>query len=90
MDLPWSTGIALGESTLQHQQLLLVCQKGDFKENLAACVGIGLYLKAEDNNDMLSSIKREFEKDGMIVSSISLTAENIEIDASYKASSNTD
>lgn len=80
-------GIVIGESTLQHQQLLLVCNKGDFKQFPDACVGVAKYLKDQRDNSMLSDIKSEFEKDGMIVSSIVLSGENISIDASYKTSS---
>lgn len=74
----------IGESTVQHQQLLLVCNKGDFKENPAICVGVARWLKDDDKMGVLGEIKKEFEKDGMTVRKVSLTKDDkLNIDAGY-------
>lgn len=76
--------LVTGNSDEQHQQLLLVCNKGDFKENPTICVGVERWLKDEDDvSGLLGEIKSEFEKDGMKVNSVLLTDGKLDIDASY-------
>ena len=72
------------ESTIQHQQHLLVLNKGDVKEHPTACVGIGRYLKDDEPLLVLGEIKREFEVDGMRVDEVSITAAgNLNVKAMY-------
>lgn len=73
----------LGESTLQHQQLLLQSNKGDWKENPLAGVSVLSWLKDDNEAGLLSEIKQEFEKDGMKVNKLQLLNGKIEIDAYY-------
>ncbi len=75
--------LVVGESTSQHQQLLIVSAKGDFKENPTIAVGAGGYLKDEDETGLMAEIKIEFEKDGMIVNEITINNGNIEVNANY-------
>lgn len=75
----------MGESTGQHQALLLLCNKGDFKENPTSCIGIAGFLKDEDVKGLLAETKAQFEKDGMTVNSIAVDAAgNLEINAPYR------
>lgn len=85
-DLSITNGdLVIGESTQQHQQLLLASAKGEFKENPTATVGIMNYLESENVGEMLGEIKRRFSDDGMTVNSLSIANENILIDASYNS-----
>lgn len=64
----------VGESTLQNQRLLLVAQKGEFKQHPKTGVGIESYLNAENPQDMLLEIRSQFELDGMKVESLKQTS----------------
>jgi hypothetical protein len=84
LDLEFANGdFVTGESTTQHQELLLISAKGDFKEYPTACVGAGGYLKDEDVSALLGEAKQEFEKDGMKVNSILFDNDKLLIDAHY-------
>lgn len=65
----------IGESTLQHQLLLLKLKKGDLKEHPLACVGVEWYLKDEDFGGLTGEVKRECESDGMKVLKVLLNAD---------------
>lgn len=68
----------------QHQSLLLKCRKGDFKENPDICVGVATWLNDDDPDGLLGEIKKEFEKDGMVVKQIEMTDGKLNIDARYE------
>jgi hypothetical protein len=84
LDAVIATGdFAVGESTIQQQELLLVCNKGDFKENPTICVGVAGWLKDDEPASMLAEVKKEFERDGMTIINLSLTNGNLLADAHY-------
>lgn len=83
-DLLFHNGdLVIGESSEQHQNLLLLTKKGDWKENPTIGVGINGMLKDDLESDITSIIRTEFEKDGMQVNGIFLTENDIKIDANY-------
>lgn len=73
-----------GESTLQHQKLLLLIGKNELKENPIVGVGIENYLDDESPADMHREIRLQFTKDGMKVKSIKTVTGNLTIDAQYE------
>lgn len=84
LDLDIANGdIVVGESTVQHQQLLLVTSKGDWKENPLVGVGAAAFLKDEDESGLLNEIRVEFQKDGMDVKAVNIQSGEINIDANY-------
>lgn len=87
-DLLLSPGMVRGESTDQHQALLLKANPGDFRESPMVGVGLFGWLKDEDDNGLLAAIKSQFEADGMTVTNISLVDQKLQINASYPPSSN--
>ena len=74
-DLTVTAGdLATGECTAQHQELLILNNKGDFKENPTICVGAVSYFDDERYQGLIRAISIEFTRDGMEVDGVSLTA----------------
>jgi len=75
-----------GESTMQQQKLLLLCDKNDFKD--APDRGVGLFGFLEDDNKdaMHRAVRIEFGRDNMVVKSISSINNLLKIDAPYEDS----
>lgn len=71
-----------GKSTSQHQRLLLLAHPGDFMQHPSAGVGIEGYLN-DEQNDLRTEIRSQFELDGMKVKSMKISGTKIEIEASY-------
>jgi hypothetical protein len=59
-----------GFSDEQHQEHLLIAQKGSVKQFPETGVGIENYLLADDVNAMLREIRHQFQADGMQVLSV--------------------
>jgi hypothetical protein len=75
----------LGESTTQHQQLLIMTTKGAWKENPLVGVGAMQYLENEDNAGLLNEIRKQFTTDGMTVTKIAYEVTGkLLINAAYK------
>ena len=72
-----------GNSEMQHQQLLLMCNKGEFKQHPDRCVGAMNYVEGSDTGDISREILTQFTQDGMKVSKISAGVPNIYIEAEY-------
>lgn len=73
-DLMFENGdMAVGNSDTQNKKLLLMSDKGDWKQNPTACVGAAIWLKDDDPEGLLAEIKKEFERDGMTVIKLQLT-----------------
>lgn len=75
--------VIMGESTQQHQALLLLVNKGDLKESPTCGVGMVGWLKSEDVKGLLAETKTEFEKDGMHVKNIRYKGGDLKIIAPY-------
>lgn len=85
-DLPFDSGdFVTGESTLQHQENLLIVSPGEVRSAPMSGVGLAGFLKEDSQRgDLLSKIKTEFEKDGMEVSKIGIEDGKIVAKAIYK------
>lgn len=75
--------LVIGESTIQHQDLLIMTNKGEWKENPTIAVGAFEFLKDEDESGLLAEVKVQFERDGMRVKSVTMTNGNLSTDAKY-------
>lgn len=73
-----------GESAEQHQHLLLVTNKGDWRFNETSGVGVRNFIKDEDEGLLLPEIKEQFERDGMRVEELRIDGESIYINAPYR------
>jgi hypothetical protein len=75
--------IVRGESTQQHKLLLTVCAKGEFKESPTVCIGAYGFLKDNDVTGFLGEVKKEYERDGMTVTTLQFTDGILKDDAYY-------
>ncbi len=74
----------VGESTLQHQSLLVRCKKGELRQYPKTGVGMENFLLDETLADAYPEIQKQFEADGMKVRSIEvLTDASVKTDAYY-------
>jgi len=73
----------VGESTRQHQNLLLLADKGEFKQFPTIGVGILRYLEDYNGDNLAREIRTEFNRDGMTVREIKFTGSKIDITATY-------
>ncbi len=72
-DIDLSTGDMLyTESTRQHQKDLLLAGKGHYKETPEAGVGAASYLNDNEPGNLFRAIRKEFTRDGMKVTKISM------------------
>ncbi len=77
--------LVVGRSDEQHQELLLVATKGDFKQHPDVGVDIASFLNDDNVQEMLNEVRRQFTNDGMTVVSVNYDeiTKNLEFDASY-------
>ena len=76
----------IGESSGQHQELLLITEKGQIKEKPEATVGVIDYINDDEIEDMKFEIRKKFEDDGMDFKKINYneTTGDLTYDATYK------
>jgi hypothetical protein len=75
--------INTGRSDEQHQRLLLLCEKGSFKEFPATCVGASTFLENEDADGLIREVRLQFQADQMNVSSVNYKGQKLLVDAVY-------
>lgn len=73
----------IGESDVQHQQCLLLAEKGAYKQFPERGVGIMTYLLDENPDELLREIRLEFSKDGMKINRLAFENGKIKVDAPY-------
>ncbi|WP_299713634.1 oxidase [uncultured Tenacibaculum sp.] len=75
----------IANATLQHQEHIILAQKGEYKEFPEIGVGISNMLNDENPRDVITQIRRNFEYDGMEVNQLDFNAKgDIIVDAPYK------
>lgn len=83
-DLAFENGdIKVGESDAQHQRLLLMTQKGSWKEFPTAGVGLASFLEDENPDGMIKEINQQFSGDGMTINKIAIEDGKLKVDADY-------
>lgn len=77
--------LVVGESTRQHQKLILLAEKGENREFPTHGVGLASWLNDDlQFGDLRSAVKREFERDGMRVLGIKGSGFDLNVDAAYE------
>lgn len=74
---------AIGESNQQHQQCLLLAEKGAYKQFPTTGVAISTYLKDENPDELLREIRIQFSSDGMKVNRLAYVGGKLKVDADY-------
>lgn len=73
-----------GNATLQHQNHIILAEKGEFKNAPEIGAAIRTALNDENPRQLLSQIRRNFEYDGMKVNTLKIASNgNLLIDAVY-------
>lgn len=77
--------LQIGYSDLQHQEHILIAQKGNFKESPDVGVGVENFINDSDIDGLLSEVRAQFEKDGMTVTRVDYDENDEELiyDANY-------
>lgn len=84
LDLLFEDGdLVIGESTRQHQQLLLLSEKGEIREYPTRGVGLRSWILDDAMGSLNGEIKKQFELDGMKVQGVKLSGTTLEIEATY-------
>jgi hypothetical protein len=85
-ELQISSGdLSVGESTYQHQKILIFADKGQFKSSPKIGVGSRRYLETSKPDELAREIRLEFYGDGMDVKTLKIEDNlEIKIDAEYK------
>lgn len=80
-----SDDFVMGDSTHQNQGLILLANKGEFRQFPFVGVGLKLYIEDDRLGAMRAELAQQLELDGMTVKNIAiLTNGTVEIDASYE------
>ena len=75
----------IDNATLQNQYLLVVSNKGEFKQHPKVGAGINGYLLDDEQAGMLREIRYQFENDGMAVNRLEYKNEKLKLNAGYKS-----
>ena len=73
----------IGFSDDQHKDILLITDKGSFKENPLIGVGLQSFLEAESNSDLIREIRTQFMADGMTIDKLNYNNGIFELNAHY-------
>ena len=73
----------IAESTYQHQGLLFLSAKGDWKENPDRCVDGSRYVETSDDAGLAREIGTQFSLDGMRVERVNINIPKVKIVAEY-------
>lgn len=74
----------VGNSDAQHQEMLLMCSKGELKEYPDRGVHAIGYIEDCDTGGLVSAVQEEYSRDGMRINKISIINSKLEIDAEYR------
>ncbi len=76
--------LLIAESTHQHQRLLLLTNKGEWKQKPLAGVGTLHYVERQDDGNLAREIQTQFCQDGMQVDKITIDFPDLNIEARYE------
>lgn len=78
-------GVVIGNVTSQNQELIILTNKGEIKDNPTKGVGVVEFLDDEVPDNLLRAVRTELALDGMEVLKVKFNSNSeLEIDANYK------
>lgn len=85
-DISFKNGdLDIGFSDNQHQEHILLANKGEFREFPEIGVGITAMISDDDYTDMLIEIKKNLQYDGMKINNVKMDNDGkLDIDGYYK------
>lgn len=86
LDLRIESGdLVVGESTLQHQNLLLISEPGEWKQSPAIGIGIRSFLlDSGTTSELKKNISKGFEDDGMKIRALRISTDyKLTVEAYY-------
>lgn len=75
---------AVGESTGQHQTLLLLTNKGEWKQSPERGVGAVNFIETANPAELAREIRSDFSADGMYVSDVTVKGTKLDVEAAYE------
>lgn len=75
--------INTGVSDDQHKRLLLMSEKGAYKEFPATCVGAASFLEDESSDALIREVRLQFVADGQTVKSVKYEDGKLKVDSFY-------
>lgn len=85
LDLSLADGdFATGEATKQSQTLLLLTNKGEWKQHPQRGVGVVGYLETGDMSALAREVRSDFTADGMRVENVRVVGTNLNVEAWYE------
>lgn len=74
-----------GESSAQHQQLLLLLEKGELRQYPLTGVGLKNFLNDDNLGELYQEIQKQFKADGLTVNRLKIYNDGqMELDATYQ------
>jgi hypothetical protein len=75
----------VGESTQQHQKILLIAEKGELRQFPKTGVGAKSMLNDDEFGTIYQEIQTQFEADGMVIRKLLVNQDGtVEVTAEYK------
>lgn len=85
LDLQIQNGdLVVSDNLKQAQQLLLGTNKGEWKQNPKAGVGIVNFLETHNVGELSREIREQFTQDGMKVNSVKINGSTLNVEAEWK------
>ena len=86
LELAFAAGdLVIDDNLKQAQQLLLGTNKGEWKQNPKAGVGVVNYIESAATGELSREIREQYSRDGMQVNSVKISNSQINVDAQWKS-----
>ena len=86
LELAFAAGdLVIDDNLKQAQQLLLGTNKGEWKQNPKAGVGVVNFIESAATGELSREIREQYSRDGMRVNSVKISNSQRNVDAQWKS-----